>query len=94
MIWSLILNSRPVRWLAGALAALAGLWAYGAAKKREGAVAARNDAAAKAAKADQQAHERINNADTGAGASDDERVRRLREFAAKHGNRPPKAGGR
>ena len=41
-----------------------------------------------------KAHERINEADTGAGLDDDQRRERLRQFAAKHGNRPPKAGGR
>lgn len=30
-------------------------------------------------------HDRINKADTGLGASDDERVRRLRKFADRHG---------
>lgn len=37
--------------------------------------------------ADAMAHERINNAETGIGATDSERINRLREFAAKHGNR-------
>ncbi len=36
-------------------------------------------------KAEVKAHERINDADTGIGATDDERIKRLREFAAKHG---------
>lgn len=43
---------------------------------------------------DIKAHERINQADTGAGLNDDERRERLREFAAKHGTGSPKAGGR
>lgn len=46
------------------------------------------------AKADQQSHERMNNAETGSGMSDDQRIDSLRDFANKHGNRPPKAGGR
>ncbi len=41
-----------------------------------------------------KAHERINEADTGAGLDDDQRIDRLREFAAKHGNRPTKTGSR
>lgn len=49
----------------------------------------RSDAKAKAdgkaMKEDMKAHERINEADLGIGATDDERVKRLREFAAKHG---------
>lgn len=32
-----------------------------------------------------EAHDRINRADTGANLSDDERVKRLRDFADKHG---------
>ena len=51
----------------------------------------RSDAKAKAdlrdLKEDMKANERINEADLGIGASDAERVERLREFAAKHGNR-------
>ena len=58
----------------------------------------RSDAKAKRAvkdlKQEVQTHDRINHADTGAGLSDDARADRLREFAARHGNRPPKAGGR
>lgn len=47
MIWAAIINSRPVRFIGAALVALAGLLAWGAAKKREGAAEARSDAAAK-----------------------------------------------
>jgi hypothetical protein len=60
----------------------------------KGGANARAKRAVKDAKADQQSHERMNNAETGSGMSDDQRIDRLREFAAKHGNRPPKAGGR
>lgn len=48
---------------------------------------------AKDAKADQQAHGRMNDADLGIGATDSERIDRLRGFAAKHGNRPAKGSG-
>ena len=66
---------------------------FGAYQRHRGAQAARDKQAAADAKADQEAHERINNADTGADLDDDARAERLREFAAKHGNRPSKAGG-
>lgn len=48
---------------------------------------AKAKAETKAMKEDLKAHERINEADLGIGASDAERVERLRDFAAKHGNR-------
>jgi hypothetical protein len=35
-ILSLILSSRRVRWLAGALAAIAGIWVYGRAREQRG----------------------------------------------------------
>lgn len=57
----------------------------------------RSDATAKARvkdlKVDLEAHERMNHADLGADATDDERIDRLRRFAAKHGDRPAKAPG-
>lgn len=39
-------------------------------------------------------HERMNDADLGIGATDSERIERLREFAAKHGDRPAKGKSR
>lgn len=77
-------------YIAGALGILGALFLG----RRQGRVNERDRQAAKDAKADLQAHERINNAETGSGMSDVERVDRLRDFAAKHGVRPPKAGGR
>lgn len=77
-IWKLILGGlwKPLLAVLGA----AGLYFKG-----------RSDAKAKAdlrdLKEDMKANERINEADLGIGASDAERVERLREFAAKHGNR-------
>lgn len=78
-------------WIIAAVTALGGLWGYGRIKRREGVKAerARDDAAD--AQAERETHERINQADTGAGLSDDARIERLRDFAAKHGARPPKA---
>ena len=82
MIWKLILGGlwRPV----AALLALLGIYAKG-----------RADAKARAdlrdLKADNAAHERINDANLGIGASDGERIDRLRDFAAKHGDGSSKA---
>ena len=67
---------------------------FGAWQRRQGVKAERAKQATAQAKADQQAHERMNHADTGAGATDDERIERLRDFAARHGNGSAKAGGR
>ena len=47
----------------------------------------------KVMKEDIKAHERINEADLGVGATDGERIERLREFAAKHGNGSAKGKG-
>jgi hypothetical protein len=66
-------------WLAGGLAALVAVWVAG---KRNGAVRAEN----KGLRNEVATHERINDADLGLGASDDERIKRLREFATKHGD--------
>jgi hypothetical protein len=73
---------KPFAWVIGAL----GLYTK-----------ARLDAKAKAKstamKEDLKAHERINEADLSIGATDGERIDRLREFAAKHGNGPAKGKG-
>ena len=84
LIWKLILGGlwRPLLAVLGA----AGLYAKGRAD-------AKAKAENKAMKEDIKAHERINQADLGIGASDAERIERLRDFAAKHGNRPPKRSG-
>lgn len=77
-IWKLILGGlwKPLLAVLGAV----GIYAKG-----------RSDAKAKAenkaVKEDLKAHERINEANLGIRASDAERVERLREFAAKHGDR-------
>ncbi len=96
MTWliQLFLGNRIVRLIGAALVAVAGVLGYGALKKREGRVEARSEAEAARAKADQEAHERMNDADTGADLDDAGRVERLRDFAAKHGVKSPKAGGR
>ena len=81
-------------YLVAALAGLAGLWGYGKVKQRQGMAEEREKQTAKDAESKEEAHERITKADTGAGLPDDSRRDRLRDFAAKHGTRPPKAGGR
>ena len=92
MIAALIGDILP--YLVAGLAGLAGLWGYGKVKRREGVRAERTKEAVQAAEAEREAHERITKADTGAGLSDDARRDGLRDFAAKYGTRPPKAGGR
>jgi hypothetical protein len=66
-------------WLVAGLAAVAGIW--GLAKRD-----ARRGADLDAAKQELKAHDRINKADTGAGLSDGDRVKRLRDYAKRHGN--------
>lgn len=63
---------------AGLLILIAGLRLV----RRNDALKAKN----KGLKAEDARHDRINNADTGAFATDIERIKRLRRFAAKHGN--------
>jgi len=92
-LWRILTGNKLARTIGAVLMAVAGVLTFGAIKKREGAQAARADAAVKAAKADQQAHERMNDADLGIGASDSERIDRLRDFAAKHGNGQTKGKG-
>ena len=85
MIWS-ILTGNPI---ARALAKVGGLIllvvTFGAWQRRQGAQGQKAKQAEAQAKADRKAHERMNDADLGIGASDAERIERLREFAAKHG---------
>ena len=91
---TILTKSRLARWFGAAVMGALAVLSFGAIKRREGAQAERAKEAARAAQAEREAHERINQADTGAGLSDDARRDRLRDFAAKHGTRPPKAGGR
>ncbi len=89
MTWLLALPARLKLWaLAAGATVLAVLGIYAKGRSDEA-----HKAKVKDLKADIAAHERINNADTGAGASDDERIDRLRDFAAKHGNRQAKGKG-
>jgi hypothetical protein len=64
-------------WVIGLVAAIAG--AFGL--RRSGVKAERNRNIIKTMKANEEKHERINDADTGIGATDGERVGRLRRLA-------------
>jgi hypothetical protein len=83
------LPARLKLWAAAIGAAMAAMLAI-YAKGRASANAKRD---ARDAKANEQSHERMNDADLGIGATDDERIGRLRDFAAKHGNQPAKGSG-
>lgn len=77
----LILTLIPGEWLAAAgfaLAALAATW-FGGRKS------AKADSKAKLADVKAKQLERIADADLGLGASDADRIKRLRDFADKHG---------
>lgn len=76
MIWARLALAlwKPI----AALLAMLGLYAKGRAD-------ARQKAALDAARDDLKAHERMNDAETGIGASDAERIKRLREFADRYG---------
>ena len=78
----LILTIIPGEWLAGLgarLAAFLGVWVTG---RRSGAVRSEK----RGLRAEDAKHDRINEADTGIGATDGERIGRLREFADKNRN--------
>jgi hypothetical protein len=82
VIWAALIPAwlkRAAGWLVAGLAAVAGIWGL---SKRD----ARRGAALDAAKQEMKAHERINKADVGAGLSDSDRVKRLRDYAKRHGN--------
>ena len=77
----LILTIIPGEWLAAvglAIAALAATW-FGGRK------AGKTDANVDALKSEVKAHERMSDADLGHGASDSERIKRLHDFAGRHG---------
>ena len=58
-LWRILTGNPIARAVGAAFAGLVALWAYGVTKKREGAVAARSDAAAKAAKAKEKTIEEV-----------------------------------
>jgi hypothetical protein len=58
-LWRIITGNPIARAIGGALVAVAGILTFGAIKKREGAQAARSEAAAKAAKAKEKTIEDV-----------------------------------
>jgi hypothetical protein len=58
-LWRIITGNPIARAIGGALVAVAGVLTFGAIKKREGAQAARSEAAAKAAKAKEKTIEDV-----------------------------------
>jgi hypothetical protein len=91
VIWATIVQSRLARWIGAAVMGALAVLTFGAVKRREGVQAERAREAVRDAQANDEAHERMNHADLGTGLDDDARRERLRDFAAKHGARPPKA---
>lgn len=89
---ALILQSRIARMIGAAVMGALAILSFGLVKRREGVAAERAKQAQRDAQANEEAHARITEADTGAGLSDDARRDRLRQFAAKHGTGSPKAG--
>ena len=83
------LPARLKLWAAAAF----GVLMLGLAIFRKGAAVNEANHTAAEAKAEREAHERINNADTGGGLDDGQRIDRLRDFAAKHGNGSAKGKG-
>jgi len=77
----LVLAFIPGEWLAAAGLAIAALMATWFGGRKAG----KTDAKVDALKQEVKAHDRINEADTGIGASDADRIRMLREFAKRHG---------
>ena len=82
MVWRWLITSRMGRAVSAALAFLAAL---GAAYLK-GRSQARSEARRKAQEKELEAHERINEADIGIGASDAERTKRLRDMADDWGD--------
>lgn len=78
MIWAILAPFRKaLAWAGAAFVIIGGAWLAG---RRDAKQAQKMDTLQK----DVKAHERINEADTGIGATDLERIDRLRAFAAKH----------
>lgn len=96
MIWTLLTQNPIARAVAKIAAVALAVLTFGAWQRRQGRKLAEANASLEALQAERKTHERINNADTGAGLDDDQRIDRLRDFAARHGKRDgsSEAGGR
>jgi hypothetical protein len=83
MIGALLAILSPFRkvlaWAAAAAAVIGGAFLAGRRDAKQGQKIETLEAEA-------EAHERINQADTGIGATDADRVARLHDFAKRHGN--------
>jgi hypothetical protein len=89
-----LLTGNPITRFLGKIVGLALLiLSFGAWQRRQGAQGARAKQDRAQAKAEREAHDRINEADLGVGATDAERVERLRDFAADHGAGSAKGKG-
>ena len=69
-------------WLWAAIAGAVGMLALWFGGRRSAKTAAKT----KTLQNEVQAHDRITNADTGGGLSDDQRIDRLRAYAERHGD--------
>lgn len=86
-LWTLATGNPIARFVAKIAGIALAVLSFGMWQRRQGAQGQKAKQAEAQAKADRKAHERINEADLGIGASDAERVKRLRDFAAKHGGK-------
>ena len=94
LIWNFLIGNKIARTIGMVVMAVLGVLTFGQLKRSQGAREAKAKQAQQQAAADRKAHERINEADLGIGATDGERIDRLREFAAKHGNGQAKGPSR
>lgn len=77
---ALILASSALKWAVGAVVAILGVLGYGWRQRSVGAADARGKAKLDQAADRAKQQEAINHADTGVGATDIERIIRLRKF--------------
>ena len=81
VIWSAILSSKPVQWLIGAVVTVLAFLGIIAAARRDAAQDARAEAENTNARDYAAKRREIDNADLGIGASDADRIKRLRTIA-------------
>ena len=81
VIWSAILSSKPVRWLIGAVVTVLAFLGIIAAARRDAAQDARTEAENTHAGDYAAKRKEIDNEDLGIGATDSDRIKRLRTIA-------------
>ena len=81
MIWTAVLSSKPVRWLIGAAVTVLAFLGIIAAARRDAAQDARTEAENTNARDYAAKRQEIDNEDLGIGASDSDRIERLRIIA-------------